>query len=1347
MIYLFDKDEKLIKIVRKSAVKTALQKYALTTERYVSDRLTVELKGLNADELEQVEYMAIQTMEDAHTFHYFYVAQKFSESLTTLIGVQSGIEELRKSPVFDKRPKNALARDVITDLLAGTNWQARFVGETTPHSTNFYYTSIFDALKKVCEVWDLEMQFFVEMNGNRIGARYIDFKQRIGEAVGKRVVYGHNALQILQEVERTNIFTALVGRGKGEETDDGYGRKITFENVVWSRTQGKPVDKPKGQKYLELPLMTRQYGIKNADGSMRPKIGFVDFSEEENPEVLIERTYRALVDAARPQLTLKTSSVYLRGVKVGDTIRVVRHDKKLDYDTRIFEITFNRLNNQSSDIKLGDRIGESNEAKVQTIADKAVEQFVNNEFSNFVQNLPDYLPSADGFNNNWYGTEDPTVKYPGKVLINDIWYKPDPEHEGHKIMLRWTGEVWEEILRTYDSEALRDRIAEDIAQVNQSMQAQSEEHDRQIADVLSKANANTNLANAARALAEQANNDLVQVKASAESQAHLILEQAQRQSELINRVTTVENVVDGTKVTVTELSKTLNKATGDIDSVTSRTKTVEDNLSQTRAQYEHLTQTVNAQTGQIDSINRKTVDLQSGIDGVTQRFENLQIGGNNLLKNTKDFSGEWDYNGQRRKIAPWKYNGLSAIEVDYPWEGLTQLIQVRAGEVYTFSVYVASSLASDSAEIYIHLNNYRTEQMAVVDNYYRKFNMTAAFQRVSITFKVITDGYIAPRIERSDLNGILYFAGMKLERGTIATDWSPSPEDQQSYADAKIAEYKHTVDGRFATIQSSVDNKANLIDFQRVQETAKLYERILGASENEVNSNLARQVLTSSLWQTEITRLPRAGGKNYFLNSNFKEGLQFWENNTSSPDLSIDPQLASQVKRVGALHVDTGNTGAFAHGFYQIVDMPVSANEQVTVSFDVAAFPNNDAGLIIIVNNHLFDVRKEIPAAEIPKTNSFGPTSLKRKAVTLTIPNDCDRICCIIIFGPGTVGNMVFADMQIEKGGAASDYRPNPTDANRELEAVTTRVTQLAGAWAVKNLTSSGKVLNQLNLNKDGSVKIDGSLVQITGRTYIQDGIISAAKIGDLDAGKIKTGTLDAARIRANSIDGSKIVFDQAFLNKMTANEALFKQLFAQSAFITSVQAVAVSAKQIAGGIAKALNGGMDVNFDESKINFYTNVAAIRRIYTGHPTQFIKFETEGNYSRTIIGSNRNGGEVFNSATFAGIVVENTNNINTEDNVRLYGDNTLFRHAQGDVGWNINSVTQRIVPANINAESEIWSKHFVAPDKNSKPVRLDTAVAALWDIWNHIIYNNFEFNEALRTHIKARRDNWKFELNL
>lgn len=521
MIYLFNKDERLIKIIRKPAIKTALQKYSLTKERYVSDRLTVEMKALNDDELEKVEYMAIQTIEDAHVFHYFYVAQKSSDQLTTLIGVQSGIEELRKSPVFDKRPQNALAREVINDLLSGTNWQARFVGETTPHSTNFYYISVFDALKKVCEVWDLEMQFFVEMNGNRIGARYIDFKRKIGQAVGKRVVYGHNALQILQEVERTNIFTALVGRGKGEQVSsaeesgkqaNGFGRKVTFEDVVWSTASGKPVNKPKGQKYVELPAMTKLYGIKNADGSMRPKIGFVDFQEEEDPEKLIERTYKVLVDAARPQLALKTSSVYLRGAKIGDTIRVVRHDKKLDYDTRIFEITFNRLNDQSSDIKLGDRIGESNEAKARTIADKAIDEFVANEFTNFVKNLPDYLPTADGFNNNWYGAEDPTGKHPGKVLINDIWYKPDPEHEGHKIMLRWTGEVWEELLRTFSSEALRAKISDEIEKLNKAMKASDLALKEQTAQALRTAGANASAIEAAKGAITKFNQDLTGAK-------------------------------------------------------------------------------------------------------------------------------------------------------------------------------------------------------------------------------------------------------------------------------------------------------------------------------------------------------------------------------------------------------------------------------------------------------------------------------------------------------------------------------------------------------------------------------------------------------------------------------------------------------------------------------------------------------------------------------------------------------------------------------------------------------------------------------------------------------------------
>ena len=513
MIYLFDKDERLIKLVKKDAIKSALQKFTLTTEKYVSDRLTVEMKDLTAQELEQVEYMAIQSIDDAHKFHFFYIAQKISNQTLTLIGVQSGIEELRKSVVLDKKPRNMNAREVINELLQGTNWQARFVGENSQHSTNFYYISTFDALKKVCQVWNLEMQFFVEMNGNKIGARYIDFKQKIGEATGKRVVYGHNALQILQEVERTNLFTALIGRGKGEEVSApsgeggqaGYGRRITFEDIIWEKAKGAPVDKPKGQKYVELPEMTKKYGIKNSNGTMRAKIGFVVFQEEEDANVLLKRTYEQLVNASRPQLTLKTSTVYLKNVNIGDTIRVVRHDKKLDYDTRIFEITFNRLNNESSDIKLGDRISESNEAKIQNIAERKMDELVSNSFDGLIKNLPDFLPSSDGLNKNWYGANDPTKTHAGKVVINDIWFKPNPEHEGQTIMLRWTGEVWEEVIRSNNSQEIIDKINKQfeslyLADINEARNKANQ--------ALRTAGTNADLAKEAKRISERISGDM-----------------------------------------------------------------------------------------------------------------------------------------------------------------------------------------------------------------------------------------------------------------------------------------------------------------------------------------------------------------------------------------------------------------------------------------------------------------------------------------------------------------------------------------------------------------------------------------------------------------------------------------------------------------------------------------------------------------------------------------------------------------------------------------------------------------------------------------------------------------------
>ena len=91
------------------------------------------------------------------------------------------------------------------------------------------------------------------------------------------------------------------------------------------------------------------------------------------------------------------------------------------------------------------------------------------------------------------------------------------------------------------------------------------------------------------------------------------------------------------------------------------------------------------------------------------------------------------------------------------------------------------------------------------------------------------------------------------------------------------------------------------------------------------------------------------------------------------------------------------------------------------------------------------------------------------------------------------------------------------------LEATKSEMSQIAGSWAVKNLTRSGDVLNQINLNKDGSVKIDGKLVQITGSTYIEDGVISSAKIGELSASKITSGRLNASLVDVVNLNAESV--------------------------------------------------------------------------------------------------------------------------------------------------------------------------------------------------------------------------------
>ena len=1098
MIYLFDEKEKLVKIVNRKAVKTALQTYSLTTENYVSDRLTVETKALNDDDFEQVEYMAIQSMENSHQYHYFYIAQKKTVGdITTFTGVQSGIEELRKTPVFDKRPKNTPAKPVINELLQGTNWQARFVADTTNHSTNFYYTSVFDALKKICKIWGLEMQFFVEMNSNEIGARYIDFKKKIGEAVGKRVVYGHNALEILKEVERTNIFTALIGRGKGEQvssseesgkTADGYGRKITFENVVWSKAEGNPLDKPLGQKYLEDPEMTRRYGIKNADGTMRAKIGFVDFNEEENPDELIKLTYQALINASRPQLTLKTSSVYLKGVKVGDTIRVVRHDKKLDYDTRIFEITFNRLNNQSSDIKLGDQIGESSSSKVQAVADKAVEEFINNEFNSFVQNLPDFIKTADGYNTNWYGAEDPTKKYPKKVLINDIWYKPDPEHEGHKIMYRWTGEIWEEIIRTYNEVSLREAIDQKFNELKQTTDQAIQRADRKAEEALKKA---------------------------------------------------------GTIPDTARLS---------------------------------------------EQIKRQVLESQDLTKKVTE-----------TLKET------------------------------------------------------------DSGVIYNKiLQNIKTE-----------FTPKTAFD--------------------------------SFERST---------NDDLSELRLKADESERKI------IRQNVE-------FNKLTESNKIYERILGTSETDAPDKLSRLVMSSEIFQTEVGKYSTTGGPNMLRNSRADDGLNYWTEANGRLSFTNHQFYFNGQKRMFELRPDA------------VVKSPrFIVKRGADYMLNMLGFDANSQSFKIYFCKRRKGAVVEFQQKQLIFSGEGSPIIDSSKAVKKSFKfnvDDFDEGYLQFEYlrgDPNRWGGLFMTELDLYEGSADRLWQPSPYDSNEPIEAVRTQVTQLAGSYSIRNINSAGDVLGQLNLNPDGSIRINEGLLSIGEKTYIKDGVIKKGMIGKAQ--------IDTAHIK--EIDASQAHIFNLNVNNINGLNSEFIKAKIEFALVEWLRGKTIS----------AINDKTVLNLNDGRLAFRDNNTGVYREEPGASSQGMFFRNDdirvdGYHrinSKVIIGADRRDNDIFrnwNRGGFNGMIVDTVRGIGTGDHenadkVTFVADRFNFTHSydydsvtnSNPYGWRISTWgATTIAPFGINGRNtNMQAGDFLLINNGSNGVWLRQVLRSLKTALQHFVNAGF-----------------------
>lgn len=398
----------------------------------------------------------------------------------------------------------------------------------------------------------------------------------------------------------------------------------------------------------------------------------------------------------------------------------------------------------------------------------------------------------------------------------------------------------------------------------------------------------------------------------------------------------------------------------------------------------------------------------------------------------------------------------------------------------------------------------------------------------------VVDGYVGKNTYREGIRGI----ERRIEEVKTSTDGQIA---------TRITQFKQTVDGQFANITSQIEGKANLIDFQRVQETSQIYERIIGRSESDIAEKVARIALTNQLFQVEISKTVDIH-ENLYISSKSEKGFLTFEGGIAGAD-QRKKEIVSDL-----IAVTPKSNMVFQHW------VTVPANE-----------PDGKAWFVW----QFFDGYKKKVYERFSGENAYKITSGKQHNVNvITVPEQARFV---------KISARMYDDglIKIERGTIASNYTQAPNDT---LEAVRTVQNQLAGSWAIQNLTSAGAIVSQINATNNQAL-IEAEKIRLKGKTLADQFTAIDGYFKRLFVGEGSFAKLNAEIIGSKTITADKLIMDQAMARMFVSSDIFTDTLAAKEAFINKLRSVVVSATLLEGYKGKI--GGFQIGTHDKDSSVY----------------------------------------------------------------------------------------------------------------------------------------------------------------
>ena len=492
MIYLFNQTEELIDVIDEAS----LADFTHTIELNQFDRASFEVPvDYKPKIIKEAQFFGFQSRDRA--FCLFRISEKSYDIGLTVQGIDRAESDLHSFIIEDKRP-GGTASDVLREILKGTGYQLGDIdGLTINGNMSFYYISVRQALVKLIESYACEFKIRYTFVENKIIGRYIDLNQRFGRKTGHQFEYGSNILNITYEESSDEVVTALIGRGKGEQSTNeseeatgGYGRRIQFKDVVWSVSKGDPVNKPAGQNYVANETARNIYGL-HQNGEIKHRFGVYTNEDIEDPVELLKATYKELQRLSTLIVTFKANLLDLanaieQDVWIGDSVGIVRDQIGIAFEARIHKLTIDKLDNNRSVVELGDY--QTLQAKDRSTRQQAIKDAV----SGFSEGLIEEAIANEVDRRN--------KEFDEKIRVNKLEFDNE---------LQRAKERAEEIKRQISSEIDKKFQSFDNAAINEAK--------RRAEEALRNAGASSLLAQEAKRISERARADITNLQESSQN--------------------------------------------------------------------------------------------------------------------------------------------------------------------------------------------------------------------------------------------------------------------------------------------------------------------------------------------------------------------------------------------------------------------------------------------------------------------------------------------------------------------------------------------------------------------------------------------------------------------------------------------------------------------------------------------------------------------------------------------------------------------------------------------------------------------------------------------------------------